>query len=301
MPTPGQFDPATGAIWNGTAWVGGQGTAQAPAAGAPARPTIAAQTPPFPGAILIAQAQDGTTEWRDPTTGRVRAYRGGAEIGSLLGGVTQQGPTSPAQTSASVGAGAYDPNGTSGPISGMTNIQVDTYRQQAQNALKQLGVLDYQPTNAELRTFFTSGFDAEAIGNYYMTDPTMVARQPGLPYGVSRETYQQNLAGYQQAWQTSFGGQPFPGAPKAGATPGDINQNLVGYAMKQGISPTQFGQTVEQYRQRTGKAPTQADFASFQQQTAQEAVSPRGGTAQVTGGPLPAQQTPARPAIGGRK
>lgn len=177
----------------------------------------------------------------------------------------------------------------------MTNIQVDSYRAQAKAALKQIGVLDYQPTNEELRSFFTSGFDAEAIANYYTTDPAMVARQPGLPFGVSRETYQQNLSGYQQAWKSAFAGTPFPEAPPSTAAPSDINRNLVGYAMKQNISPTQFGQSIEQFRQRRGKAPSQEEFASFQQERAQE--TPQAGGGGVAGGPRPARQETVRPTV----
>ncbi len=287
MPTPGQFDPATGAIWDGAKWEGGSGKA-------PATPGTSAAAP-FPGAVLRQSSPDGTQGWLDPQTGQTHFYRAGKEIGSSDDSAkkTTTAPTAPEPPK-------YDPAGTAGGIPGMTNLQTDSFRAAAKTALQQLGVLDYVPTNDELRSFFTQGFDAEGIANYYMTDPTFLARQPGLPYGLSRDTFEQRSKQLQQAFKGAFG-QDAPGLPGATATKGERESNLFGYALKQGIDPSTFGSTLEQYRRTQGKAPASAsEYASF---TAQQASSQReaGAQAGFAQPKAPAQQHETRAAVGGRK
>lgn len=237
-PTSGQYDPDTGAIWDGGAgkWVGGRtapGTSGAPAPTAVTPPAVAS-----------------------PTTA------------------------------------TYDPSATAGPIAGMTNIQVTNYRAQANAALKQMGVLDYQPSNGELQQFFQSGFDAEGIANYYMTDPTFVTRNPGAPWGVSRDTYQNRLAGYQQAWQGVFGsGSAAPAAPSPSATKTERDQSLFGIALKGGISDSALSGTLESFRQTRGRAPTGVEFQQFADQ---QSTGTRTPGARATFG---APQTPQRGTI----
>lgn len=147
-------------------------------------------------------------------------------------------------------------------IPGLQAGIAEDYKAIAAQVLKQYGLIDHEPSPDEVRLFALGKYDAEKIVQHYGDDPALAARQPGLPYGLSREDYTRQIADYEAALTGSIGKEnaqqikpPSVGLPE-GANAGARDQSLLGYALRRKMTAKQFGSVVERFRQETGRVPT---------------------------------------------
>jgi hypothetical protein len=175
-------------------------------------------------------------------------------------------------------------------IPGLQAGMAEDYKSIAQQVLKQFGIIDHEPTADEVRLFALGKYDAEKIVEHYGDDPALAARQPGLPYGLSREDYERQVSDYQAALTGSLGREnaqkftpPSVGLP-GGDTAAGRDQSLLGYALRRKMSAERFGSLVEKFRQEQGRAPTGTElgermnraedvFVPYRGQVAEPAIS----------------------------
>ena len=128
-----------------------------------------------------------------------------------------------------------------------SSIQVGVYhdsRASAQNALSRLGVTRQDPNKDEIEHFARAGMDPEAIEKFYRNLPELVAENPGLPYGMSREQYEQQSAGLRGAFESAFGPMR-PGGP-GGEEPIYEDRTTGGGTYETGMpDPNKPGETIK--------------------------------------------------------
>lgn len=181
------------------------------------------------------------------------------------------------------------------PNIGITNGQYEDYKAMVQSALKSLGfdslandwfTMDPATDTDKLDRLVgmvKSGFDMEAIVNSFRNDQALVAINPGLPYGLSREDYYRQRA----AMETSFGsyfGDPATrdqvkgkqNDPTAGGTPPEAEWESAVFHEK--LSPQESAQMFGDYFKRLGRAPSVSDIGRYanraQQQYSDNAIMP---------------------------
>src|SRR4029077_1862659 len=119
--------------------------------------------------------------------------------------------------------------------------------------------------------FATAKLDAEGIAQHYKQDPKLVAENPGLPYGMSREQYLNNRAETEGDYAQMFGTEGDVAAAKAQGTKATAEKGGAASAepdwlktvFKQGISADQAHATFADYFKRLGRAPSADEIAAF--------------------------------------
>lgn len=222
---------------------------------------------------------------------------GGGDVGvdprgTPIGGTT--GIVGGGQTSGDTTAGYTSTTGYS-----ITAGEGDDYYAAAKSVLERLGVVSRTPTDDEVIQFASGKMAVEGISDYYSFLPELVAKNPGLPYGVSNETYNQTKNEYSSAYTSVFGGRdtlPDSAAPRSKS---DRESSLLGYGLTRGISSQQFARTAEQFRQERGRAPTTSEFDERFNRVTQPS-SGGGVPSSPETGPRPRMKQPgiARPAVG---
>lgn len=289
MPQPGEYDPMTGAIWSGTAWVGGKGSITQPivqTTGPNAGQVTSVQSP-FPGGTLQATGSDGTQGWYDPATKRVRYYRNGQEIGASAPGTMTGATTSPTGSSTTTPANPNPAAQTVAPTArsgtNLTAAQQDYYLGVSRAALQRLGIIgsvagesddieaDRLISDAELMRFASQDggkmvMTTEELSMYFSSRPDLIAERPWLAFQMGEQEYTQATEGYKAAERATFGKEGVTGNPATG-TADERRNSLQGFALQNRVTPEQFGQDLENFRIRTGRAPTSSkEYATFRAQ-----------------------------------
>jgi hypothetical protein len=146
-------------------------------------------------------------------------------------------------------------------------IPVGTYhdmKDAAQAALDRLGFPGEQVTPADIALFASQKMSLEDIATHYKNDPALVAKNPGLPYDLTKEQYQQNLSEIQGSAQTHGGA---------------LDDAAIKEAFKEKMAPAEVQAGITDEFKRLGKTPTAADVAGFRTRPKDPLEADMGGVA----------------------
>lgn len=153
------------------------------------------------------------------------------------------------------------------------------YRSMAKKVLEQFGIT-YEPTPEDIRFFAMTQSDPQGIQQHYAQNPAILARHPGLAYGMGTEEFAQTQKSYGDAYSGVFPGAQLP-------------NGLLDYSIKQKVSPGEVSRTSEQFRQERGRAPSTTEFQ--ERFTRPQSPNQTGRTAVMPIAPSPDTRDKGRP------
>jgi hypothetical protein len=143
----------------------------------------------------------------------------------------------------------------------------------ATQALQSLGVIGRDPKPEELAFFAASKMTADQIVSHYANLQEIVQMQPGAPYGMTKDQFDQAVARYGDVAKSIFGGKsPLedPSAIAAVGTKEARDKTMLGSALNDKLSPEQLGSELEQFRQTRGRAPNADELRTQRAQPKQK-------------------------------
>lgn len=224
----------------------------------------------------------------------VSQYPNGGDLLPYLTNLSTPDPTGRAQAQAVAAAAQGAPTQTTAaapsllpPTAGITAGQYEDYKAMVSQALSQLGFQNLAndwktmdpSTDAtklgQIVNFARTGADLEAVMNQFRNDPSLVAINPGLPYGLSREDYYAQRESMEKAFGSQFGDPADLGAvsakaknPTAGGTPPEADWE--GAVFHEKLSPQQSSQMFQDYFTRLGRAPNAGEIGRYATKASQK-------------------------------
>jgi len=137
----------------------------------------------------------------------------------------------------------------------------------AEDALKNLGFFSRTATKDEILKIATTKMDAEGVDAMYRNTPELVAKQPGLPYHLSRENYYKSRDELEKSYGQLFGTTETPGVaeqaakPEPGAAPAE--PEWIKSIFQQGISTDAARNNFATYFRNLGRPPTPKELDTF--------------------------------------
>lgn len=158
-------------------------------------------------------------------------------------------------------------------------------------------------SNATVDGLALAKMDANGLRDRFANDDQVIQINPGAPFGMSKQQYDQSVQGLQAAEQSTFGKQvsDFSRLPKERSA---REGTTAGLALRERMDPAEYASQIERFRQERGRAPSQQEFQerrarpqtpaspapAFEAPKEPDAVLPQAG-----------RQTTVRPAVTRRK